>query len=473
MEYADPKKVKEKLDSVGCGFCLAKWTQVTIHLGSGLNHSCHHVRAHTIPVEEVKKNPNVLHNTRFKKDRRKEMLSGERPSECDYCWRIEDNTDKFSDRVWKSRDEFSWPMFHKISKSTGNEDFYPRYVEVSFSNVCNFKCGYCGPAFSSKWMDEIKQHGPYTFSMINWRYNEPNEYQTQIPEREDNPYIEAFWKWFPEAVKHMTTFRITGGEPLLSKHTFKVIDYLIENPQPNLEFAINSNACPPGNMWQKFVKRIKMLQDKKCIKEFTLFVSAEAKGKQQEYSRFGMDWGLFVDNVKHYLKETRTYDKTGDYDYDAVQCRMSVMAAFNIFSFPTFLPFLKYVLTLKQQFKNRVSVDIPFVRNPGFLDGKIATKAMVKKFLFPCVDFMEQYQTFNDEGSGNGFSYREIDKLKRIIKDLNHRLANPKEFEQIAIEGRRMFFEYVKQYDKRRGTNFMETFPELQDFFRECKSCMI
>ena len=64
-------------------------------------------------------------------------------------------------------------------------------------------------------------------------------------------------------------------------------------------------------MWQKFVKRIKMLQDKKCIKEFTLFVSAEAKGKQQEYSRFGMDWGLFVDNVKHYLKETRTYDKTG------------------------------------------------------------------------------------------------------------------------------------------------------------------
>ena len=131
------------------------------------------------------------------------------------------------------------------------------------------------------------------------------------------------------------------------------------------------------------------------------------------------------------------------------------------------------MLTLKQQFKNRVSVDIPFVRNPGFLDGKIATKAMVKKFLFPCVDFMEQYQTFNDEGSGNGFSYREIDKLKRIIKDLNHRLANPKEFEQIAIEGRRMFFEYVKQYDKRRGTNFMETFPELQDFFRECKSCMI
>ena len=33
----DPIIVKTKLDNVGCGFCLAKWTQVTIHLGSGLN----------------------------------------------------------------------------------------------------------------------------------------------------------------------------------------------------------------------------------------------------------------------------------------------------------------------------------------------------------------------------------------------------------------------------------------------------
>ena len=65
MEYADPKKVKEKLDSVGCGFCLAKWTQVC-PFRFRFNPVVYHVRAPTIP-EEVKKNPNVLHNTRFKK----------------------------------------------------------------------------------------------------------------------------------------------------------------------------------------------------------------------------------------------------------------------------------------------------------------------------------------------------------------------------------------------------------------------
>ena len=46
-------EVKNKLDNVGCGFCLAKWTQVTIHLGSGLTHSCHHVKAHPIDLNEL------------------------------------------------------------------------------------------------------------------------------------------------------------------------------------------------------------------------------------------------------------------------------------------------------------------------------------------------------------------------------------------------------------------------------------
>jgi hypothetical protein len=32
--------VKKNLDDVGCGFCLAKWTQVTMHLQLGHTHSC-------------------------------------------------------------------------------------------------------------------------------------------------------------------------------------------------------------------------------------------------------------------------------------------------------------------------------------------------------------------------------------------------------------------------------------------------
>ena len=36
-----------------------------------------------------------------------------------------------------------------------------------------------------------------------------------------------------------------------------------------------------------------------------------------------------------------------------------------------------------------------------------------------------------------------------------------------------MFYEWIQQYDKRRGTNFVETFPEMNNFLEDCKACMI
>ena len=177
MKPEDKTRSKETYDflnKVGCGFCLAKWTQVTIHLSSGITHSCHHVGAHKIPLDELAKDPGALHNTSEKKLRRKEMLAGKRPTECDYCWRIEDNTNEYSDRILKSASSWSQVDKDKIKKSTGDENFYPRAVEISFSNVCNFKCSYCGPPFSSKWAEEIKQQVKYSKMRIYdfWARNE-------------------------------------------------------------------------------------------------------------------------------------------------------------------------------------------------------------------------------------------------------------------------------------------------------------
>ena len=83
------EKVREDLNKVSKGFCLAKWNQVSILLQTGQTHSCHHPVPHYIPLEEIKENPSALHNTKFKKLQRKTMLEGGRPKECDYCWNVE------------------------------------------------------------------------------------------------------------------------------------------------------------------------------------------------------------------------------------------------------------------------------------------------------------------------------------------------------------------------------------------------
>ena len=107
-------ETKIKLDKVGCGFCLAKWTQVTMHLHNGTTHSCHHPAPHKVSIGEVERNPTALHNSKIKKFARKEMLEGKRPSECQYCWNIEDNSTSFSDRIFKSSEPWSEPHFENI-----------------------------------------------------------------------------------------------------------------------------------------------------------------------------------------------------------------------------------------------------------------------------------------------------------------------------------------------------------------------
>ena len=74
---------QKKINDVSPSFCIAKWKQVTLHLQTGHNHSCHHPTTHKIPLDELAANPSALHNTQFKKSQRKLMLEGARPKECD------------------------------------------------------------------------------------------------------------------------------------------------------------------------------------------------------------------------------------------------------------------------------------------------------------------------------------------------------------------------------------------------------
>jgi hypothetical protein len=79
---------KDLINSVSCSFCTAKWLQTTLMLQNGYNHSCHHPAPHKIPLEEIEADPAALHNSKFKKEQRAMMLKGDRPLECDYCWKI-------------------------------------------------------------------------------------------------------------------------------------------------------------------------------------------------------------------------------------------------------------------------------------------------------------------------------------------------------------------------------------------------
>lgn len=145
------------------------------------------------------------------------------------------------------------------------------------------------------------------------------------------------------------------------------------------------------------------------------------------------------------------------------------MSAFNIYSLPTFKSFLIWILHLKSTYfgrhkaNQRILIDIPYVRNPAFLDIKIANEQVVDDYLKPALQFMQQ----NTEHYG--FKEVETAKLERIVSDIEYRLNNKDNFWKEQQEAQKMFYNFTKQYDKRRDVNFVKVFPEYEKFLEICK----
>lgn len=442
---------KDKINAVSPSFCIAKWKQVTLHLQTGHNHSCHHPTTHKVPLGELVVNPSALHNTNFKKEQRKMMLAGERPEECDYCWRVEDSSDNsISDRIYKSYDQtWAQPYLEEIKKFTGDEDVNPSYLEVSFSSVCNFKCSYCSPQISSAWMEEIQQHGAYPtstqFNNIEW-FKETD--QMPIPHNQYNPYVDAFWKWWPAVYPTLKHFRITGGEPLLTKDTFKALDYMIENPNPNIDFSINSNMCVPDSLLTKFIEKIKVITEEKKVAKFKIFTSSDTYGEQAEYIRNGLDYDQWINNIRRVLTEVPGVTFT-------------IMSTYNSMSVPQYLKFLKDILAIKQEFGARdtspLIIDIPYLRYPAHQAVFILPNAWAEQIKSQ-VDFM--YANLDQGSEKRGFFNWEADKFKRIYE----LVINKKDDNDIA-RLRHDFVAFVDEHDRRRGTDFLKTFPEFKELY--------
>jgi len=451
------QETKDKLDAIGCGFCLAKWSQVTIHLGAGLTHSCHHPEQHKIPLNEIKRNPSALHNTSFKKKKRKEMMGGKRPSECNYCWNIEDSSNSFSDRVFKSTEPWSYDEFDKIVESSWRDNYNPRYVEVSFSNTCNFKCAYCGPQYSSRWVEEIEKFGPYDTTK---KFNDIEELKkkNEMPykQSEHNPYVDAFWEWWPELFKDLHTFRITGGEPLLSKDTFKVLEYIQEHSDinPNICLAINSNLGSPDNIIDRFIEIAKDLCDNNKVRELIIFTSVEADGTQAEYTRNGLSYERFWSNIDKILTILP-------------KVTINIMATFNALSVFTYNKLIDRVFEAKKKFANKerywisaIQLDTSYLRHPTHLSVKILERHHKELILESAKKTLYYGMTEFVKGS-YGFSNTEIQKIKRLYDYAIHE-------DDFDVENNRVdFVKFVDELDKRRETNFEETFPELNDLVKK------
>jgi len=392
--------------NLGPSMCTAKWTNSTIHLGIGRTHSCHHPHPHQIPLTEIASDPAALHNTQHKKQVRKQMLEGTCPSECNYCWNIE-NAGGTGDRVLMTRKDGIREYF-KIKNTQWDDNYDPTYLEVSFSNVCNFACAYCGPEYSSKWHSEIKQS----------RY--PNNYNSihveQIPDKEQNPYIDAFWKYFPNIYKNLKVLRITGGEPFMSRHTETLLNFIKHNPNKKLTLIINSNLGIPDTLFNKYVEML--ISIKQYVKKIEIATSGEGYQERGEYVRDGLNYDQWRSNC----------------DIIAKHFYLNIMCAYNIFSVTSFEQFLHDIKTIKN-----IKVSISAVRDPAFMSASVMPSGWMN-YMHEQLDYIKR-----------NFPRETQERFKQVIA--HAKIKTNKTNELVS---------FIKEYDKRRNKNFAEVFPEYK-----------
>lgn len=447
--FHDAGNVFEELNKVSPSFCLAKWFNVSIHIPTGQTHSCYHPRSHKIPLEEVTIDVSALHNTNYKKEQRKLMLEGKRPDECNFCWQIEDSGNQLSDRAYRSKDVYEEGLIAEAQALGYEGNAIPRYVEVNFNQACNFRCSYCSPHLSTAWQKDIEDNGAFILD-DRWHNDITWVKQLNIDNGPDNPYLKAFWDWMPVLYPKLQTFRMTGGEPLMDKNTFKMFDYIYEHPKPDLNLSITSNCCPPGNQWDKFMISLKKITEKDAVEHFMLFCSLDSWGKQAEYIRNGMDFDVLYKNVTDFLTNSNKHSLT-------------FIITFNALSYTGFVDYIKNIHKLRQQFSNdrqMIWFDVPQLSSPDFLNPKLIPELITE--LEAAVDYMLS----NREGLFNhhkGFKDFEVSKVQRLIDWIQ---SNDDFDKHTAMKN---FYLFFREQDVRRNTDFIRVFPQLENFWNECK----
>lgn len=203
---------------------------------------------------------------------REQMLSGEIPSGCQYCWQTE-STGQISNRT-RALDTFSNLFWNDLLDN-------PRIISLDIRGgiTCNMKCRICSPNDSSMWADEVAKNKNISLAKSDWSRNDSN------------------WSQVMDLMPDCINIDFFGGEPLLSKQIVKLLEYAIEvKSAPNMRLNFNTN----GSIWNS---EVITLANK--FKKVNIGISIDDIGDRFEVQR-GSSWTIVENNVKKFLNLDQT-----------------------------------------------------------------------------------------------------------------------------------------------------------------------
>lgn len=394
--------------------CQLKWAWSTLFLNSGSTASCHRTGFSKLTPENFYN----FHNTPLKQQDRAQMLKGEWPeNNCSYCKNIE-AAGGISDRVRMSAIPGLSPAELEIDPTALVVD--PTLVEVYFNNTCNLGCLYCNDKLSSVIEQENLKHGSFNKSGVTLVSEFQSQYKNLVP---------YFWQWFEKNFQKIKRLHVLGGEPFYQQEFKKLIDMIEQYPNADCELNIVTNLMIDQEKLQQFVEKFQKLLVARKLKRIDITCSIDCWGKEQEYVRWGMDLQRWEDNFNFLLKKK----------WLTININQTIMCL----TIKTMPELLEQLAVWRKQRKVghffSAADPAPEYFKTNVLDGNIfATDIEHIMSLMP--DNTEQNLLAKDYMQG-------------ILMPIRNSKSNQDEMRNLKI--------FLDEKDRRRNTNWMETFPWL------------
>jgi len=265
--------------------CVFKWSWNTFRVITGGVSSCHRVKNEYLTSENFKEK---FHNTPEVLNDRKLMLQGLWPKNrgCEYCKNIED-AGGISDRLYHNGIEGLTPIDFNQTEYVS-----PSISEIYIDNTCDLACVYCQPLYSSKINQEYKQFGSFSW----------NTHKIPIEKNKENNLFSKYIEWLTDNSSNLIRLSILGGEPLIQKDFWTLVELLKTVGHKNLELAINTNLNCDQQTIERLVEKAKELTVNKNIKFLYVSGSLDCWGDQAKFVRYGLSLENWERNFQYLMK---------------------------------------------------------------------------------------------------------------------------------------------------------------------------
>ena len=211
------------------------------------------------------------------KELRRALANDERPERCEVCWHNEDSG-IVSNRIQWEKD--NWDTF--ADKISVNDDYSvnnpPYWVELKVSNFCNLKCIMCSTHSSYKRVADLDIISKYTKDGYETRLLRPTDLFASLNE-------------WPELWDHVHTLQFTGGEPIINKEHYDLLEGIPTEAKKRIRLRYASNLS-----YIKF-KKYDLIKIWNEFKHVNIKVSMDGVGDVYNYIRQDGDWDTVYANM--------------------------------------------------------------------------------------------------------------------------------------------------------------------------------